>query len=218
MCTLCSDTARRLPPPAASRPILSMEIAVSGASSLPFRRPLKLPGPGRRKVLPAFLSPPLLTETNVERGNGQMRKISERIYPNSKRMCNGSADVREAIASEARRMVMTAAAPIPPGSNISMQIRRAAESLGYTDRELWRVKAAWQLKAGGWSADAWETLKARYEAWDERQKRLADASAKILALRLATIADGVEHTDEELTSSSLHRSRELARRLRDPTK
>ena len=118
----------------------------------------------------------------------------------------------QGIASYAQRMVQDAAAPVSPGEKIKAQINRACVALGYPIGH-WRVRAAWNNEAECWSARALKELEGRYQAWKQRQKKLADAEAIKAAALYAAIASTLENTDEEFHRQDIAALLDLARRL-----
>lgn len=122
-----------------------------------------------------------------------------------------SEDMSASIASEARRLVMSAAEPVSPGETVKAQMRRAWERLGRPS--WWRLKAAWYGEAGCWSAAALEDLRQRVERWTARQEERGRAEAENLATILNRFLEADAAATSHLAREDLVAARDLVRRL-----
>lgn len=96
-------------------------------------------------------------------------------------------EAMSAVALDAQSIVFAAADPVQPGETVKAQMNRAARNLGFKAGD-WRVKAAWYLEAGCWSAALFRDFEERFEQWNARHERrarqhAANAIAPLLALR-----------------------------------
>ena len=85
------------------------------------------------------------------------------------------------LALEAQKLVRHAAGGTS-GLTVKGQIRQAAINLGYS-ADSWRIREAWYLRAGCWSAQAIADLQARYLAWREREAGRASHETFLRAQR-----------------------------------
>lgn len=124
-----------------------------------------------------------------------------------KRCCNRGLAV-SALASEMRRMVFGAAAPVAPGETIKAQQRRAWEAL--SKPPFWRLRAAWYGDAGKWTGTAIEDMRRRDAARRRKQEASRD-QARELAFIYATAAERLRAIDANFHRDEITRL-ELAAR------
>lgn len=116
------------------------------------------------------------------------------------------------VAAEAQRMVRNAARPVPAGETVKGQLRRACRALGYRDGD-WKIRSAWYGEAGSWSAAAFEELRSRYAAWDERNAASAQKKLDDAAQWYAALAERLEATDGEFHRETIARLLDAARQM-----
>jgi hypothetical protein len=115
------------------------------------------------------------------------------------------------IATEARRLVMSAAEPVSAGETVKAQMRRAWERLGRPS--WWRIRAAWYGEASCWSAAALEDLRNRADHWSTKQRERGRAEAQNLAAVLSRFLEADAPAAPNLAREDLDQARDLVRRL-----